>query len=150
MSSYWWIWIVAGLVLIIGEFFTESFYLSCLGAGAVVAGILGMVELNIYWQVGAFIVISIALLPVAIKIGKWIRKNTPEGVGSERYVGKTVIVTEEIDNLKNTGMVRLEGNVWRAESANDSDIIEPESKVRVEDVKGTRLVVTRDQQEERK
>lgn len=148
MSSYWWIWIVAGLVLIIGEFFTESFYLSCLGVGAIVAGILGAVELNIYWQVGAFIVVSVALLPLAIKLGKWIRKSTPEGVGSERYVGRTVIVTEEINNLKNTGMVRMEGDVWRAESSNDTEIIEPDSKVKIIDIKGTRVVVAPTQEEE--
>lgn len=149
MTPFWWIWIVVGLGLIMGEFFTPDFYLSCVGVGAIVAGIVGVLGENlIIWQVVVFAVVSVALLPFANKLAKWVKQRTPGGVGSERYIGQVGVVTEEINNLKNTGRVRLEGDDWRAEAAEENAIINPEEKVRVESVRGTKLVVARRLSEE--
>lgn len=142
-TPFWWVWIVAGLVVIMGEFFTPDFYLSCLGVGAVIAGLCGLGGLNIFWQIGAFIVISVGLLPFARKLAKWIKQRTPEGVGSERYMGRTAVVTQDINNLKNTGKVRIEGDEWRAEADDEDEVIPPNEKVVVVSVRGTKLVVRR-------
>lgn len=132
---------MVGFALIMGEFFTPDFYLSCVGVGCVVAGLFGLGGLNIYWQIGALAVVSAVLLPFAGKLAKWVKQRTPEGVGSERYVGKVGVVTEEVNNLKNTGRVRLEGDDWRAEADDEDAVFLPDETVLVVSVRGTKLVV---------
>ena len=67
-------------------------------------------------------------------------KKQPPGIGADRFVHKNGVVTEEIDNLKNTGRVRIGKEEWRADS--DTDEVIPQGKtVDVTRVDGTHLVV---------
>jgi membrane protein implicated in regulation of membrane protease activity len=66
-----------------------------------------------------------------------------EGVGADRLVGMTAIVTTTIDpdDTERRGRVKVEGEVWSA-LTNDGIAITDGSKVTVTEVHGTRVIVT--------
>ncbi|MFC6997740.1 NfeD family protein [Rufibacter roseus] len=47
--SIWWLWLVAGILLIVGEMFTVSFYFLWLGIAALVAAVLSYFFPETYW-----------------------------------------------------------------------------------------------------
>lgn len=127
-------------LFILGEIFTAGFFLLWFGIGAAVAGVLAILDRNPGWQWAAFVIVSGVLFASTRRLAERFTKKQPPGVGADRFIGKTGIVLEEIDNIKNTGRVRIDKDQWRADS--DTDTVIPEgSKVRVVSLVGTHLVV---------
>ena len=87
-----------------------------------------------------FIVISCLLFLLSRRFSERITGDQPKGVGADRCIGKEGVVVEELNNNKNTGRVRLEGEEWRAES-DVGEIIPQGARVTVIRVEGTRLIV---------
>jgi membrane protein implicated in regulation of membrane protease activity len=136
----WWLWIVLGVLLIIGEIFTAGFFLIWFGIAAIIAGVLAFFELSPVWQGVAFVIISAILLAGTRRLADKFTKKQPPGIGADRFIGKIGVVLEEIDNDKNTGRVRVEEDQWRADSLK-GDIIPEGSKIQVMKLEGTHLVV---------
>lgn len=136
----WWIWMAIAAFFIVAEMFTMGFFLLWFGIGAAVAGILALAGLGPGWQLGSFVVVSAVLFAVSRSFAEKFTKKQPPGVGADRFVHKMGVVIEEIDNLKNTGRVRIGKDEWRADSHTDEAI--PTGKtVEVTSVDGTHLVV---------
>ena len=127
-------------ILIVGEIFTAGFFILWFGVGAAVAGILALLGLNAAWQWGAFIVVSGVLFAVSRRFAERFTKEQPPGIGADRFIGKRAVVIEDIDNLKNTGRVRMGKEEWRAESESGESIPEGQS-VAVTKIDGTHLIV---------
>ena len=91
-----------------------------------------------------FAVISLVLLfttrPVALKHFKL---SDMEKTNVESLVGKQVIVSETIDNLKATGQVKVNGLEWTARAADETDIIPQGTEVTINEVSGVKLIVSR-------
>ncbi len=139
-DKIWWIWMVIAAVFIIGELFHMGFFLLWFGVGAAVAGILALLGLGAGWQWASFIVLSAVLFAVSRKFAERFTKKQPPGIGADRFLDKKGVVIEAIDNLKNTGRVRVGKDEWRADS--ETGEIIPEGKlVEVARVDGTHLVV---------
>jgi len=136
----WWIWVIIGVIFIIGEIFTAGFFLIWFGVAAIIAGIIAFFELSVVWQGVAFVIISAILLAGTRRLANRFTKKQPPGIGADRFIDKTGIVLEEIDNDKNTGRIRVEEDEWRAESL-EGGIIPQSSKVQVIRVEGTHMVV---------
>lgn len=136
----WIIWMVLAAIFIIGEIFTAGFFLLCFGVGALVAGLLAALGLSVGWQLGAFAVVSGILFVVSRRFAEKLSKKQPPGIGADRFIEQDGIVLEEIDNIQNTGRVRLKKEEWRAES-DTGEIIPPGERVSVIRMDGTHLVV---------
>jgi membrane protein implicated in regulation of membrane protease activity len=136
----WWIWMAVAAVFILGEIFTAGFFLLWFGIGAAVAGVLAILDLHPGWQWASFVVVSAVLFAATRRIAEKFTKKQPPGVGADRFVGKVGVVLEEIDNLKNTGRVRIDRDEWRADSETD-DTIPVDARVKVVGLDGTHLVV---------
>lgn len=136
----WILWMIFAALMIIGEIFTAGFFVLWFGIGAIAAGLLAVFGLGIGWQLGVFVVVSLVLLLVSRKFADKISKPQPDGIGADRFVGQKGVVLEEINNLANTGQVRLGKETWRAESATD-ETIPVGAKIRVVEMSGTHLVV---------
>ena len=136
----WWVWVIIGVVFIIGEIFTAGFFLIWFGIAAIIAGIIAFFELSIVWQGVAFVIISAILLAGTRRLANRFTKKQPPGIGADRFIDKTGVVLEEIDNDKNTGRIRVEEDEWRADSLEGS-IIPQSSKVQVVRVEGTHMIV---------
>jgi membrane protein implicated in regulation of membrane protease activity len=136
----WWIWMAIAALFVVGEIFTAGFFLLWFGIGALVAGIFALIGLGPGWQLGAFVVVSGVLFVVSRRFADKFSKKQPPGIGADRFIGLQGLVLGEIDNVKNTGKVRLGKEEWRADSANN-DVIPAGQRVEVVRLDGTHLVV---------
>lgn len=136
----WWIWMAIAAFFVVAEIFTMGFFLLWFGIGAAVAGVLALLGLGPGWQLGSFVVISAVLFAVSRSFAERFTKKQPPGVGADRFVCKKGVVIQEIDNMKNTGRVRIGKDEWRADSHAD-EIIPEGQTVEVTSVDGTHLVV---------
>jgi membrane protein implicated in regulation of membrane protease activity len=135
-----WLWTGLALVMGIGEIFTAGFFLLpfAIGAGAAAvlawAGIGGLAQWLVFFGVSF---VSLAYLRRFVRHQDEL--ETPR-VGANRWVNARGLVLDEIDASKEGGMVRIEGERWRATT--DGDPIPAGTRVIVREVRGTRLVVT--------
>ena len=136
----WWVWMVVAALFFVGEIFTAAFFLLWFGVGAALAGILALIGAGPFWQWGVFIVVSLVLFAVSRRFAERFTKQQPPGIGADRFIGKIGVVLEEIDNVNNTGRIRIDKEEWRADS-DAGDVIPPGEKVHVTRVVGTHLVV---------
>ena len=137
-----WVWLGAAVLFGLGEMATPgAFFLAPFGIGAVVASALAFADVSVAIEWGAFVGISLAALaalrPLAHRLD---RTGTSEGIGSRRLIGRDAIVLEGI-RPGHSGLVRVNREEWRADTADRSEIAAGEH-VRVTDVQGTRVIVT--------
>lgn len=136
----WWIWMAMAAFFVIAEIFTMGFFLLWFGVGAAVAGVLALLGLAMGWQLASFIVVSLLLFAISRSFAERFTQTQPPGIGADRLIHKKGVVIETIDNIKNTGRVRIGKDEWRADS--DTDEVIPVGKtVEVIRVEGTHLVV---------
>ena len=95
---------------------------------------------NIFIQIAVFLIVSFASLlatrPFVKKITKFGRVKT----NLDSTVGKTAVVTSDIDNRMSEGAVSVGGKVWTARSA-DGSLIPKNSNVKVISIEGVKLIV---------
>ncbi len=139
-DKIWLIWMIVAAAFIIGEIFTMGFFLLWFAIGAALAGILALIGLGAGWQWGTFVVVSLVLFIVSRRFAERFTKKQPPGIGADRFIGKEAVVLEEIDNVQNTGRIRLKKEEWRADSKN-GDVIPVGKRVQVTGIDGTHLVV---------
>ena len=109
--------------------------------GALAALVLSLLGCGFVWQIGAFLIVSTALLallrPLARKhfTPKIVRTNVDSVVGTKGYV------TADIDNLAATGTVKLGGMEWTARSSSGKPIPKG-TLVKVDKIEGVKAFVT--------
>jgi len=133
--------IIFGLILIISEAFIPSF--GILGIGGIISFVFGSIilidtEMGVYTVskslVTAIAIAAAALLVVTIRLFMKVQKQQAVS-GIETFVGMTGVV---VGNFEETGMVRVEGELWQAVS--DAPLAEGD-EIRVEAVNGLQLGV---------
>jgi len=138
--NYWWIWMIMAALFIVGEIFTAGFFLLWFGVGAAAAGLVALLGLGMTWQLAIFIVLSLVLFAVSRKFADRVSGEQPPGIGANRMIGVECVVLQPIDNMANTGRVRMSREEWRAESETGHRI-EEGARVVVTSINGTHLVV---------
>ena len=136
----WWLWFGLAAVFIIGEVFTEGFFLLWFGVGAALSGVLAMFGVGAPVQWAVFVVASGVLLAVSRRFADRFTHKQPPGIGADRLIGRRGVVLAKIDNVENAGKVRIDKEEWRAESDDDS-VIESGTRVEVVRLDGTHAVV---------
>jgi membrane protein implicated in regulation of membrane protease activity len=140
MENYWWAWMILAALFVIGEIFTAGFFLLPIGIGAAIAGLVALLGGNTIWQLAVFVVASFVLFLASRRFAQRVTKEQPPGIGADRFVGVECVVLEEINNLDNSGRVRMSKEEWRA-SSDSGSTIPVGTRVVVINVSGTQLVV---------
>ena len=138
--NFWWIWMIVAAVFIVGEIFTAGFFLLWFGIGAAVAGLVALLGFGMIPQLSVFLVLSVIFFSVSRKFADRVSNEQPPGIGANRFIGMEGIVLQPIDNMQNTGRVRMSRDEWRAESE-DGGLIAEGQRVTVIRINGTHLVV---------
>ena len=138
-AVYTWLLLTAALLVI--EALTAGLTTIWFAGGSIVALILTFLGAPVWLQTGAFAAVSLILLlvtrPLALKY-----MNKGKGATSlDRMIGREVLVTEQIDNLRGTGEVQLDGQYWMARSADSDLTIEKGETARVRSIQGVKLIV---------
>lgn len=140
-----WIWLATAIVFALVELVVVggSFIILPWAVSAFVTAILAFYDVRIEIQWAVFVFGGAILFALMYQWAlKFMRESTMEpGVGADRLVGLTAIVTTPIvlDDTARRGRVTVAGEVWGV--ADPDRAIPLGSKVRVVAMKGTRVVV---------
>lgn len=135
------IWLGILAVLLVIEGLTTALTTIWFAGGALAAAIAAGVGMGIVPQLLLFFCVSLVLLlftrPAALKLmNKGTEKTNVEGL-----LGKSAVVIQQIDNLAQTGQVRINDIEWMARTSDDSITIPVGTVVVIEAVHGVRLIV---------
>ena len=136
----WWLWFGLAALFIVGEIFTEGFFLLWFGIAAAVSGVLALAGVGAAVQWAVFAVVSGALLAFSRRFADRFTHKQPPGIGADRLIGRRGVVLSQIDNVENAGKVRIDKEEWRAESEDDV-VIEAGARIEVVRLDGTHAVV---------
>ena len=114
-----WIWVILGIIFTVAEIFTVGFFLICFGIGAGVAAVVAFIGFGELIQLGAFVVGSGAALLLLRPFALSVSGGQVNTVGIDRVIGRQAIVLESIDPVKGRGLVRMGGEQWSADSADN-------------------------------
>ncbi len=109
--------------------------------GALAALAAALLHAELWLQITLFFAVSVVLL-AALRplVKKYLRPRTVR-TNAAGNIGREAIVTEAIDNLHETGAVRLSGVEWSARSADGSPVAVG-TVVRIDAIEGVKLIVT--------
>jgi membrane protein implicated in regulation of membrane protease activity len=141
-----WIWLITAVVFALVELILVggSFIVLPWAASAFIAAILAFYDVPIEIQWAVFVFGGAVLFAVMYQWAqRFMRENTMDpGVGADRLVGLTAIVTSPIipEDTSRAGRVSIDGEVWGAVT-DGTYRIDSGARVRVLAMKGTRVVV---------
>ena len=135
------IWLGVLAVLLVIEGLTTALTTIWFAGGALAAAIAAGIGMGIVPQLLLFFCVSLVLLfftrPAALKL---MRKDT-EKTNVDSLLGKTAVVIQKIDNLAQTGQVRINDIEWLARTSDDKEIIPEKTVVTITEVRGVKLIV---------
>ena len=138
------IWLGILAVLLVIEGLTTALTTIWFAGGALIAAFAALLGLGIVPQLLLFFCVSLVLLfftrPVAMRL---MNKDT-EKTNVEGLLGKTAVVIQKIDNLAQTGQVRINDIEWMARTSDDSITIPEGTVVVIKEVHGVKLIVEKE------
>lgn len=133
-------WLIIAAIMIVAEIISMGLTTIWFAGGAIIAGFVAYLGAHWLVQLLIFAAVSMVLFiftrPIAIKHFMKDREKT----NVESLVGQTAYVKQAIDNVKETGMVKLNGMEWTARSV-DGSAIEADTEVIVKEISGVKLIV---------
>ena len=139
----WVLWVIAAVVLAIGEMATLSFFLAPFAGGAAVAAVLSALGAGATIEWAAFLVVSVVLLAALRPIAREHQRSKGKvRMNTAALVGQTAMVVERIANAEGVGCVKLDGEIWTARAYDDDEVIEPGTKVHVLEIRGATALVS--------
>ena len=134
------VWIAATIAFIIVEAATTQLVTIWFAAGSAAATIAALLKADTLVQFIVFVAVSLIALVITRPIVKKLTKQKFSPTNADRFIGEKAVVTQEIDNIAQTGLVKLQGTVWTARTADGSVIAEGET-VTVKTIEGVKLIV---------
>lgn len=142
MMVYVWLGILA--VAVIAEIATTQLVSIWFAIGALAAFFTALAGVEQIWiQVVVFVIVSAVAVAVTRPLVRKIVNKKAEPTNADMVIGQTGIVTEKIDNLVPSGLVKVGGSVWTARSA-DGSVIEENDKVIIKEISGVKLLVIKE------
>lgn len=134
-------WLISMVALFIVEAATVNLVTLWFAFGALGALITSLLGGQLWLQIVVFIAVTIITLIPTRKIAKkYFSKSHHQPTNTDMVIGKSCIVTEDIDNLLATGAVRCLGKEWTARSKNGEKIAAGETVTAVA-IEGVKLIV---------
>lgn len=138
----WHVWLIVALAFFILEIFTTGVAVICFSFGAVGSCVAALCGANLTWQVIIFAIVTllsfIFIRPMLIKL--FYKKGKDDvKTNADALIGRRGIVSEAIDPATGAGRVKVDGDDWKAVSADDQPI---ELGARVKILKLDSVIVT--------
>ena len=134
------VWLILLVALVTGEAITVGLTFIWFAAGAMGGLLVAVLNGPVWLQIVVFLALSaltlILVRPAAAKL------LTPgiSPTNADRVLSQIALVTEEINNIAETGQVKLFGQVWTARSEN-GEVIPAQSRVRILRIEGVKVFV---------
>lgn len=141
------IWLAVMVILILIEIVTVGLTTIWFATGALAAAIVASLGGGTLLQVIVFMIVSFAMLiftrPFAMKFINTTRVKT----NYEGIIGKIVRITEDVDNINETGCAVVNGQEWTVRAAVDTNKIAAGSLAKVVNISGVKLIVEQYEEE---
>ena len=139
----WVLWLIAAVILAVGEIATMGFFLAPFAAGALVAALASGVGAGTAISLIVFLVVSIAALTMLRPLARSHRRMPAQlRTGTAALVGRDATVVERIANHEGVGCVRLDGEVWTARAYDPDEVIDAGRQVQVMEIRGATALVS--------
>lgn len=139
MTPLVWLGILA--ILLVIEAITVGLTTVWFAGGALIACIASWLGGGIVVQLLLFFGVSVVLLiftrPLAVR---YMNKGV-EKTNAESLLGKRAVVIQTVNNLAQTGQVRINDIEWTARTADDGEEIPTGAVVEIEEIRGVKLIV---------
>lgn len=137
----WQFWLIAAGIFFIIEIATVGFLVFWFGIGALIAMVVSIFVPNVYIQALVFIVSSTLLIFFTKPfVNKFVNKEKTIATNAYSIIGRTGIVTKEINDLKGTGQVKIGGETWSARTLSEETIPE-NTEIEVVKIDGVKAIV---------
>ena len=139
----WVLWLIAAVVLAVGEIATMGFFLAPFSAGALVAALVAAAGAGTAITLIVFLLVSIVALAALRPIARSHRRSPAQiRTGTAALVGRKAMVVERIANDEGVGCVKLDGEVWTARAYDEDEVIEQGRRVHVVEIRGATALVS--------
>lgn len=135
------VWMIALVGLVIGEAVTVGLTFIWFAVGALGALIVSVLGASVWVQVAVFLGLSAVTLILVRPMAARLLKPGISPTNADRILDQIALVTQTIDNMAQTGQVKLEGQVWTARSEN-GEVIPEQSRVRILRIEGVKVIVS--------
>jgi membrane protein implicated in regulation of membrane protease activity len=134
------IWVIAGILLLVGEVLAGEFVLAMLGVAALAAG--GGAALGLGW-IGSALVFALSSVVLLLTVRPALKRKAQKAIEgyqhhTDKIVGSTAVVSRRVDGT--SGRVRIGPDEWSARSL-DEAVLEPGTEVTVYRIEGATAVV---------
>ena len=136
------IWAVLGILLFIGEIFTMDFSLSCIGLGFLVAALMAYLGFGLHVQL---IAVGVVFISLFFTLRPFILKHLARKQEYKSNMDALVGTKHDFYALsedKKHAKIKIDGDVWEAESATPLTNGKP---VKVAKVEGATLIVKQEE-----
>lgn len=134
------VWMILLVALVAGEAITVGLTLIWFAVGALGGLAVSALGGPLWLQVGAFLLLSALTLVLVRPVAAKLLYPGVSPTNADRIIDQMAMVTQEIDNMAQTGQVKLSGQVWTARSE-DGSVIPPRSRVRILRIEGVKVLV---------
>lgn len=136
----WQIWLIISGMFFILEMITVGFLVFWFAIGALFAMITSFFTTNIIIQTTVFLITSTLLLFLTKSFAGKISRKDSIKTNAYSIIGKTGLVTTEINSKKGIGQVKIGSETWSAKGISD-EIIPVGSEVEISEISGVKVVV---------
>ena len=141
LQNFGFVWLGIMIIFLFFEAATTALMTVWFALGALAAAVTSFFTDNIAVQAVVFFVVSVAALLCLRPLLKHQKKKTVP-TNADAVIGKTAIVTKEINNIRNEGELYIDGKVWSARSETD-EVIPVDTTVVIVRIEGVKLIVKR-------
>ena len=134
------LWIIAIILFLVLEGAISGLVSIWFAIGALGGFIAALCNADFTVQISVFVVVSIIAF---IFVRKWASKmisKTSDKTDIDRFIGRKVIITENVDNMNNTGKAVINDVEWKVKSST-GETIEVGEEAMVEKIEGVSLIV---------
>ena len=135
------IWLIAVVVFLILEAVTYQLISIWFVFGAAAGLISSFVTDNFYIEMAVFLAVSILMLAILRPLSLRLVKKQDFKSNVEGLIGKTILITQEVNNLHSSGQGKVNGMYWTVRSEDDKQIPEGEL-ARIVRIEGVKLIVS--------
>ena len=144
MISWWIIWLIFAVIMLVIEIATTGLATLWFAVGAIVAMIMDLCGASVASQIIVMALVSIVcfilcMIWVKPKLES-LRKKNVQRTNADRLIGREGIVIVPLNATDGKGQVKVDGQVWSAKA--DEDFAEG-TKITVKSIEGVKLVVGR-------
>ena len=133
------LWLAIMIAFLVIEGMTAQFVSIWFAVGCIIPLIMSIFNIEFTFQLLTFAAVSLILI---LSTRTFVKKLTKphHTTNTDSLIGKVAIVCEEINNIEESGIIKMNGVEWSVRSEDD-EVISKGEKVIITRISGVRLIV---------